>query len=79
MAWWLLHVDFLIDVTIKECGGHIHLVKMEVERANKGEEDADGRLASGRSKGLIEIDSLLLTKPLDHQAGFVASEGSVNF
>ena len=71
-SFWLLHVDLLFEITVKECCLHVQLFYLEVHAGYYTQHRSDGGHLYYRGKYLVEVHTLLLLEPLHHDLGLVS-------
>jgi len=71
-ALWLLHVDLLIQIPIRECRCDVHRTKFKVFNCSHGHNDAKCGWTEGRRKALIVVKSWTLRVPLCDDSGLEA-------
>src|SRR6202043_1448176 len=68
----LLHVYFLIQLSIHKSMGYVHSVQMHVLNCCQCQDKPDSRSSTGGSKNLCVIQSRLLAISLGHKASLVS-------
>ena len=71
-SWGLMHVNCLLEVTVKKCILHVELVDRPVSRNRQTEYRAYGSWFM--AKCLIVSNPMLLTAPIFHQTSLVSGE-----
>ncbi|KAH3667227.1 hypothetical protein OGAPHI_002876 [Ogataea philodendri] len=66
----LTHIDFLIKSTVEKGSGNIHLMNLHFELGSKAEHYAHTVVTNNRTKGLIVVKSMDLTKTLNNKPCF---------
>ena len=59
-ARWLLAVDSLLQVTVKECVLHVELMDRPGVRGGDAEDDTYRHRFDNRTEGLVVVDAMLL-------------------
>jgi len=76
-ALWLLHVDLLIQVSIREGGCDVHRTKFKVFNCGHGHNDAECGRTEGRCKAFIVVESWTLRVSLCDDSGLEALNGTI--
>ena len=76
-AWWLLAVDSLLEMTVKESILHVQLVDRPGARCGDAEDGPNGGRFDHRAEGIVVVDALALREAADHPASLVAGKRSI--
>jgi hypothetical protein len=74
--WWLVHVDLLLQVDVKEHRLDVHVVDTPTLLDSQRKEESHGLHPCHGSVGIVEIDSLPLQETLYHQARLMLDDGA---
>jgi hypothetical protein len=76
-AFWLLHVDLLLEFVVKESIGNVNTVQNEVLNGSKSKDGSEGSLFGGRRKRLVVFKPWSLPTSRGNKACLVALNGPV--
>ena len=76
-ARWLLAVNSLLQVTVKECVLHVELMDQPGVRGGDAKDDTYRRRFDNRTEGLVVVDVVLLGEATDHPTSLVKGKRAI--
>ncbi|CAI7889522.1 unnamed protein product [Closterium sp. NIES-54] len=74
----LHYVENCIKSAVEEGVGNVWHMNFQVESGSNGEEEAEGGKADGRSKGVMEINTVAVFETFDNKAGIAAFNRTIS-
>src|SRR3954467_9780187 len=76
-TWWLHNIDFFLDLSVKECTFHIHLIKQYTIVICKSKHDTNRFKSSNWSIGITKINTFDLCVTLCNQSSLVPYHNAI--